>query len=204
MHIKIKAEKRELGKKSDLKNYRKEGFIPAVVYGEGKEGINILLPVIPFQKAYKKSIGEVAIFEIEVGNKKYSTFIKEKQIHPVSREFVHIDFVELHKGKHITMEIPINFIGEPKGVKEGGVVEYLHRSLEITCLPKDLPEEIDVDITELHVGDTLHFSNITLPTNISCSLSGAATIIAIKESRMSVESNKGEATTEAAAPADNA
>ncbi|HPR16897.1 MAG TPA: 50S ribosomal protein L25 [Candidatus Cloacimonadota bacterium] len=204
MHIKIKAEKRELGKKSDLKNYRKEGFIPAVVYGEGKEGINILLPVIPFQKAYKKSIGEVAIFEIEVGNKKYSTFIKEKQIHPVSREFVHIDFVELHKGKHITMEIPINFIGEPKGVKEGGVVEYLHRSLEITCLPKDLPEEIDVDITELHVGDTLHFSNITLPANISCSLSGAATIIAIKESRMSVESNKGEATTEAAAPADNA
>jgi large subunit ribosomal protein L25 len=187
MHIKIEAQPREIGKKSDLNKLRSEGFIPAIIYGEGKPGINIKLPVNDFLKNYKKSIGEVSIFDIHVKGKKYSTFIRDKQINPVSREFVHIDFVELHKGKPITMDIPFKFIGEPKGAHEGGVVEYLHRTIEISCLPKDLPEEIEIDITHLRVGDSLHFADISLPENITAHMTDDTTIISVKEARLRVE-----------------
>lgn len=192
MNVKIKAEKRELGKKSDLKNLRKNGFVPAVIYGQGQEGINILLEAKSFQKVYRKTIGEVAIFDIDLDGEKHSTFIKDKQIHPVSREFVHIDFVELHKGKPITMEIPLNFVGVAKGAKEGGVVEFLQRSIEISCLPKDLPSEIEVDISNIGVGEALHFAEISLPENVTASIDDAITIVSVKEPQMKLVSEEAE------------
>jgi len=180
MNIKIEATLRELGKKSDLKNLRKEGFIPAVIYGEGQVGTNIVLSEIPFQKQYRKSIGGVAIFEIEMDGKKINTFIKDKQIHPVSRKFMHIDFVELHKGKPITLNVPIQFIGDPLGVKEGGLLELLHRKIEITCLPKDLPEDIVIDVSNLNIGDSIHFGDIQLADNITASMSDVTTLVAVR------------------------
>ncbi len=187
MHVAIKAKTRKIEKRSDLNRYRKEGFIPAVVYGGGKEGKNILIDKIDFQKGYRKTIGNVAIFDIEIDGEEYPTFIKDKQIHPVTREFVHIDFVELHKGKPITLEIPFNFVGVAKGSKEGGVVEYLLRTIEISCLPKDLPEEIEVDISNIGVGEALHFSEITLPENITTTMADTTTLVSVKEPKMHIE-----------------
>lgn len=184
MNVKIKAKIRELGKKSDLKRYRKEGFIPAVIYGEGKEGKYILLDHTAFNKSFRKTIGGVAIFDIDIDGEKHSTFIKDKQVHPVSRKIVHIDFVELHKGQPITLEIPINFVGVAKGSKEGGVVEYLHRSIEISCLPKDIPDEIEVDISELGVGDALHFAEVDLPDTIATTMADDTALVSVKEPQM--------------------
>ena len=191
MNIKIEAKLRELGKKSDLKNLRKEGFIPAVIYGEGQVGTNILLSEIPFQKQYKKSIGEVTIFEFDLDGKTISAFIKDKQVHPVSRKFMHIDFVELHKGKPITLNVPIRYIGEAAGTKEGGLLELIHRELEITCLPKDLPEDVVIDVSDLGIGDSIHFKDIQLAENISTSMSDVTTLAAVrapkKEEEVEVE-----------------
>ena len=191
MNIKIEAKLRELGKKSDLKNLRKEGFIPAVIYGEGQVGTNILLSEIPFQKQYKKSIGEVTIFEFDLDGKTISAFIKDKQVHPVSRKFMHIDFVELHKGKPITLNVPIRYIGEASGTKEGGLLELIHRELEITCLPKDLPEDVVIDVSDLGIGDSIHFKDIQLAENISTSMSDVTTLAAVrapkKEEEVEVE-----------------
>jgi len=191
MNIKIEAKLRELGKKSDLKNLRKEGFIPAVIYGEGQVGTNILLSEIPFQKQYKKSIGEVTIFEFDLDGKTISAFIKDKQVHPVSRKFMHIDFVELHKGKPITLNVPIRYIGEAAGTKEGGLLELIHRELEITCLPKDLPGDVVIDVSDLGIGDSIHFKDIQLAENISTSMSDVTTLAAVrapkKEEEVEVE-----------------
>ncbi|MCK4653294.1 MAG: 50S ribosomal protein L25 [Candidatus Cloacimonetes bacterium] len=183
MNIKIEAQLRDKGKRSDLNKFRNQGYIPAIIYGEGKEGTKILLQKIPFLKNYKKSLGEVAFFEIKVNGKSYTTLIKEKQIHPVTREFTHIDFVELHKGKKITLEIPINYTGEALGTQEGGLLEILHRKIEISCLPKDIPEEIKVDVSNLEIGDSIHFADIEMPENVDTNMSDITTLVAVRAPR---------------------
>lgn len=180
MNIKIEATLREIGKKSDLNKFRREGFIPAVIYGEGQIGTNILLKNIDFLKQYKKSIGEAAVFELNLEGKKINVFIKDKQIHPVSRELVHIDFVELHQGKPVTLSVPIHYIGVAKGTKEGGLLELLHRKMEISCLPKDIPEEIEIDVSNLGIGESIHFRDIQLAENITSSMSDITTLAAVR------------------------
>jgi len=176
MNIKINAEKRELGKRTNLTKLRKKGFIPGIIYGAGQEGIKISFNARDYTREYKKSIGAVAFFDITVDGKTYKAFIKEKQIHPLTREIVHIDFLELHKGKSITIEIPINFTGEALGIKEGGVFEIIHRTIQVTCLPKDIPEEISFDISNMNIGDSIHLSDLTISEDIATELSDEITI----------------------------
>ena len=180
MNIKIEATLREKGKRSDLNRYRREGFIPAVIYGDGKIGVNILLQKIEFMRSYKESIGEVAIFDVNLAGKNFSTFIKEKQVHPVSREFVHIDFVELHKGKSITLKIPMHYTGLAIGTSEGGSLEIMHHNIEVSCLPKDIPDEIKIDVTHLAIGDSIHFREIELSEGATTNMSEATTLVAVR------------------------
>ena len=183
MNVKVEAKLREIGKKSVLKKYRNENLIPGIIYGEGNEGLKILIPKIQFHKDYKKTVGEVAFFNIHVDGKEFNTFIKEKQIHPVTREFVHIDFMEFHKGKEITLKIPFRYIGEAEGIQEGGQLEILHREIEISCLPIDIPEEISIDVSELKIGDSIHFGDITIPKNIETNMSEITTLVAVRAPR---------------------
>ncbi len=176
MNININAKKRNLGKRSDLTELRKEGLIPGIIYGAGQEGIKIAFNARDYTREYKKSIGSVAFFDITVDGNTYKTFIKEKQIHPLTREVVHIDFLELHKGKSITIDVPINFEGEALGIKEGGVFEVIHRTIMVTCLPKDIPEEIKYDISNMTIGDSIHLSDLDIPGDITTDLSDEITI----------------------------
>ena len=176
MNIKIKAEKRNLGKRSDLTKLRKEGLIPGIIYGAGQEGIKIAFNARDYTREYKKSIGAIAFFDITVDGNTYKTFIKEKQIHPLTREIMHIDFIEFHKGKPITIDVPINFNGEAPGTKEGGVFEIIHRTIQVTCLPKDIPEEIKIDISNMNIGDSIHFKDLDISEDIATGLSDEITI----------------------------
>ena len=180
MNVKIKAQKREKGKKSDLKNLRKKGFIPAIIYGEGKEGTKVTLQSSEFNSVYKKTIGEMSLFDIDIEGEKTLTIIREKQIHPVSREIIHVDFVELHKGKPITLNVPIRFVGEPIGVKDGGVLDVLHRHLEVSCLPKDLPEVVELNVENLKIGETIHLFNLDLDSSLTLKLPDDAAIVAVR------------------------
>ncbi len=176
MNININAEKRSLGKKSDLNVLRDKGLIPGIIYGAGQEGMKISFNAREFAREYKKSIGTVAFFDIAVDGNTYKTFIKERQIHPLTREVVHIDFLELHKGKSITIDVPINFSGEALGAKEGGVFEVIHRTIQVTCLPKDIPEEISFDISNMNIGDSIHLNDLNLPEDLDTDLSDEITI----------------------------
>lgn len=179
MNIEIQAEKRNLGKKSNLNELRQNGFIPGIVYGAGQEGIKIAINARDFARQFRKSIGSISFFDITVDGKTYKTFIKQRQINPLTREIVHLDFLELHEGKNITIDVPINFKGEAPGTKEGGVLEIIHRKLQISCLPKDIPEEIRVDVSELNIGDTVHFSDLKLSKNIVTELTDETTIVGV-------------------------
>jgi large subunit ribosomal protein L25 len=167
MNVKLDATKRMTGRKSINKQARKDGLIPAIIYSSGKEGINISINRAAFIQKYRKTIGELAFYDITVDGETYKTIIKDRQIHPVSREFMHIDFMELHAGQEITLEVPINYIGDAPGVSAGGTLDIIERKMEISCLPKDIPEEITIDLSNLNLGATLHFSDIEMPANVN-------------------------------------
>ena len=192
MNIKINAEKRELGKRSDLTELRKEGFIPGIIYGAGQEGIKIAFNARDYTREYKKSIGAVAFFDITIDGKTYKTFIKEKQIHPLTREIVHIDFLELHKGKPITIDVPINFTGEALGTKEGGVFEIIHRVIQVTCLPKDIPDEISFDISSMNIGDSIHVSDLNVSEDMNIELTDEITIAILNVPKLAGEPEEEE------------
>jgi large subunit ribosomal protein L25 len=170
MNIVIEASKREIGTKSDLSNLRKNDFIPGVVYGPGREPLSIQLDKNLFLKEYRKTIGELVIFVLKIEKKKYQTIIKDKQIHPVTREIQHIDFLELRQDSKIRVNVPVKYIGTPAGVKEGGVLEIMIRVVEISCLPKDLIEDIEIDISHLEIGKSVQIGDLNFE-NAEVSLS---------------------------------
>jgi large subunit ribosomal protein L25 len=182
MVIKIEAAKRALGKKSDRKNLRKGGKIPAVVYGSGKVGTNIQLEASDFMKAYKKGIGELAIFNVNIDGEEHRCIIKDKQIHPVRRDVLHVDFLELNPGHEVSLTLPIKFVGDPESLKLGGVLDIIHRDLQISCLPKDIPEDVEVDISNLAINESIHVKDITIP-NVTIKDAEDVSIVIIHEKK---------------------
>ena len=179
MNIKIEAKRRETKTKSDLTQMRNAEIIPAIIYKAGEEGMNISIIEADFAKEYRKSIGEISYFLINVDGKEYKTIIKEKQVHPVSRRIQHIDFLELVAGNKTSLRIPLKYFGEPAGFKEGGKLEILVRDIKIKCLPKDIPEEVRIDLAPLKVGQSIYFSDLKL-ANIYSRLPGNTVLAQVK------------------------
>ncbi|MDP8323232.1 MAG: 50S ribosomal protein L25 [Candidatus Stygibacter australis] len=183
MIIKIEAKKRETKMKSDLTVMRNAKIIPAIIYKAGEEGLQISIVNADFIREYRKSIGEISYFLINVDGKEYKTIIKEKQIHPVSRLIQHIDFLELVPGNKSTLKVPLKYFGEPLGLKEGGTLEILVREITIKCLPKDIPEEINIDLSPIGVGQSIHFRDLEMK-NIYSSLPGNTVLAQVKGARI--------------------
>lgn len=160
MIFKINAVPRNTVRKSDLSKLRRDGMIPAVVYGYGVEPIKITLDKVEFMKLYKKSFNEIVFYEVKIANNEYHTLIKERQMHPVSREILHVDFMVIPPHQTIEVDVPIKFIGTPIGAKSGGFMDILHRTLKIQCVEDAIPGDIEVDISHLNVGEALHVSQL--------------------------------------------
>lgn len=163
MVIKIEAKRRTLGKKSDRKNLRKNAYIPGIMYGQGEEGIPVQFEATDFMKAYRTGIGELAIFNVMLDGEENRCVLKDKQIHPVRRDITHVDLLMLHPDTEVSLSLPIRYVGEAAGLEEGGIVDIILRELNIVCLPKDIPESVEVDISELEIGDAIHVSSISIP-----------------------------------------
>jgi len=176
--LKLAVQTREIGNKSARKNLRKGGNIPAIIYSEGQPGIPISVPTNEFFKLYKKSIGEMAVFHLMLEGKEHFALIKARQIHPVTRNFVHVDFLELKKDKEISLPVPINFIGTPSSLKSGGVLEKSLQKLQITCRPGQIPNDIPLSIDELKIGDTIYVKDIKVK-DIVIQDSGDLAIVAV-------------------------
>lgn len=160
MILSIEAVKRITEKKSDLVELRNNGFIPAVIYGEGIEALSIAVKSAEFTKIYKKSIGEMAFYDVNVESKKYHCILKDKQVHPVRRDFLHLDFMAVKAKTHVEVEIPLKFVGEPIGLKSGGLMDILLRNVKISCQANQVPQDIEIDISKLEVGSSLHIGDL--------------------------------------------
>jgi large subunit ribosomal protein L25 len=148
---------------------RREGKIPAVLYGPNKETVLLSVVVNDLEQVLKKSRSGQVLLNLVIQNGESSTrpaMIKELQIHPVSNAFLHADFYEISMDRKIKVKVPVVVTGKAVGVEEGGILQIIRRELEVLCLPFALPESIEVDITDLDVGDSIHVGDIPLEGEI--------------------------------------
>ncbi len=165
--IVLEVLKREKAGKEVAKKLRRDGFIPGVVYGAGEKPTPVQIPTNAFIKFRRSGHGENALITLNIKNGKTASekvLIRDIQKDPVKDNVIHIDFQHVSLTKKITIKIPIHLVGTPTGVKDqGGILQQVLRELEITCLPTDIPEKVEVDVTALKIGDSIHVSDLSLP-----------------------------------------
>jgi len=160
----------DLGKGASRRLRRLAEMVPAIIYGEGKAPVNISIPHKDIQKALSNEAFFSHIITLHVDGKPEQVVIKALQRHPAKPRIMHADFQRVSADHAIVVAVPLHFINEDKckGVKIGGgsIIKVLNE-LQISCLPKDLPEFIEVDMTELGVGEAIHISQIALPKGVT-------------------------------------
>ena len=145
--------------KTEAKQLRAEGNVPCVIYG-GEKQIHFYSPMILFREIVYTDKAHFVSINVE-GNI-IQAILQDIQFHPVSEAIVHADFLELHKGKLIKMDIPVDFIGTPVGVTSGGLLVKKRRKLRVQAIPKDMPETITVDVTKLDFGTSLKVGDLQI------------------------------------------
>jgi len=154
---------------SPARELRRKGKIPAVFYGPETETILLSVNISDLEQAMKKGTSSQVLFSLVIQNgktNKKTVMIKELQIHPVSRNFLHVDFYEIDMNRKINVKVPVTIKGKSKGLELGGTLQILRRELEVLCLPLKIPESIEVDITDLDIGDSVHVDEIPLEGDI--------------------------------------
>jgi len=163
----LKAAPRARTGSGRLNQMRREGWIPSVIYGRGTENINLKVDAKTFADLLAHSSSENIIVNLEIeGQGTRLAFLQSIQHDPLSGKALHADFRAIDENTAITAHIPTHLNGESPGVKAGGLIEQYVHAIEITCLPNDLPETIEVDISNLQVGDSLHIGDITYPAGV--------------------------------------
>lgn len=169
--MQLKTFKRASGKKSELNQIRRSGNIPAVVYAKGQPGANITVDGKEFQALLRgvKS-GCLSTTKIHLGGDvgAQEVVLKEIQYHPTTYAVWHLDFEALDAASPVSVKVPVQCAGVPDcvGIKLGGTLRQVIRSMRVSCLPKDIPTEFQVDIRELQIGQTKRLSDITLPAGV--------------------------------------
>jgi large subunit ribosomal protein L25 len=167
--IELNAESRsDLGKGAS-RRLRKNGLVPAIIYGGDAEPAAITLKHNEFIHELDNEAIYTQVLSLKIGKAKEDVILRDLQRHPFKNLIMHADFLRIDQKKAIHVFVPLHFINEEKchGVKqEGGLLNHLQTEIEIMCLPKDLPEYLEVDVIDLKLGESLHLSDIKLPAGI--------------------------------------
>ncbi len=162
--VALSAERREGTGKGAARQLRMKGRIPAVIYGHGRVPESLSVSESELEKALTGIAAESTVFDLSVAGTEVKTLIREIQRHPTRPKIIHVDFYEIHAGEKITLEVPIYLVGIPEGVRNaGGVLDQVLREIEIEVLPTDIPDRVELDVSALEIGDSLHVSDLTVP-----------------------------------------
>lgn len=192
--FKVKAEPRSGLGTSTVRRLRRTGNIPAVVYGVGKAPQNLQVNTRDFTRGLQKQESEHVIMDLEIGGASaLKCLLQDVQHHAVTGEVIHADFHEISLTEKLRVKVPVRLVGEPIGVtQQGGVVDHLVREIEIECLPLDIPDHINLDITSLGVGHSFKAGDIKLDAKLHLLTNKEIAIVSVTAQR---------AEEEAAAPA---
>lgn len=201
------AELRDDSGRGASRRLRKDGKLPGILYGGGQEATPITLNHDDVFHHLEQEAFYSHILNLTIGKKKQKVVLKDLQRHPYKPTITHIDLQRVSETEKLTMRVPIHFLNEEKciGVKQsGGIVSHIMTELEVTCLPKDLPEYIEVDVLNLDVGDSIHVEELQLPEGVvSYAMEhggdGSAPVVAVNMPRVVIEEEEeAEAEAEAA------
>ena len=202
---KINGLKRESVGKVATKALRNAGKVPCVVYG-GDTPIHFSADEIAFKDLVYTPDVHTVVIALEDGTK-VECILQDIQFHPVNDKIIHIDFYQIFDDKEVTMEIPVRIVGNSKGVRNGGVLRIVNRKLRVKALPKNLPDFIEADITEMRIGNKMYITEIEQDkfkimhgeNTVICQVRTSRTVIADEEEE---EGEEGEEATSEAAPAE--
>ena len=177
--FKVQAKLREGRGKNDARRARRDGMVPITVYGGGAETVAAVAPARDLAAILRSESGRNTIFTIDVeGAGTSEVMFHDRQIDPVKGRLIHADLTRLVKGQKIEVTVPLHLVGEPIGVKEKqGVLEQIIREIEIRCEPRQIPDSLDVDVTNLDVHELLHVSDIAVGEGVEI-LTDAEQVIA--------------------------
>lgn len=163
----LKVTSRALHGRGPARRLRVEGSIPAIIYGKsGNQSVAVAQEA--FRDLMRAKGNAASLIDLEVDGKKMLSLIKEFQRHPITQKFLHIDIMEIDPNSPMTAAIPVRAIGEAHGVKtDGGTLAIVSQTINVRCLPKDLPEFIEIDVTELKVNESIHVGEVKAPKGIT-------------------------------------
>lgn len=189
---KLIAKKRELQGSSNMRRIRRAGTLPGVIYGEGKEGLAIQLDTHEFEQMLHHHASETMLVKIDIeGEGVISALVKEVQHHPVSSDLMHVDLQKVIAGKPIQVEIMLELVGEAAGVKAGGTLDHVMHSISVECLPRNLVDSIELDVSDMEIGTVLHVSDLQLGADFKVLVDEEAIVASVAEPRAEEEEEEG-------------
>lgn len=206
--VKFAVEAREARGKGGARKLRQRGMAPGVVYGGGREATPIAFDVASFERLITTSHGGVNTLIDLAGDSPVAgrtVMAKELQREPVRGAITHVDFFEINMREKLEVEVPIHLIGTPAGVVLGGVLDQQLREVLLMCLPDSIPDGIDVDVSAMELGDSLHLADLNVPEGCEFHAEGTITVATVliprivKEDEEDAAESEAEETTEAAA-----
>jgi len=185
-HLKLAAQNRTVSGRNAVKKVKAAGFVPAVIYGDKNQPQNLQIATRDINALMAHASSENILVDLEIsdGPNKVSrlALIHEIQHHPVGRQILHVDFQAVSATETLTASVPIEPVGEANGVKNfGGLLSQNLHEIELECLPKDLPESIQVDVSALNMGESIHVRDLVLPNGVTSTLDGDLTVFAVAE-----------------------
>jgi large subunit ribosomal protein L25 len=188
--VKLAAQTRSEVGRAAVKKIKSQGFVPAVIYSHDKAPLNLKVAEREINTLLAHAAGEHILVDLDIANgpADQMAIIQEVQHHPVTQQILHVDFHGVSANEEIESSIPIEPVGEAVGVKSyGGILEQLLRSLTIRSLPRDLPEIINVDVSGLNVGESIHVKDLALPSGVTAVDDEDVTVFLVAEPNVAAE-----------------
>ncbi len=185
---KLIVKKRDLVGSSNARRLRGVGCLPGVIYGSGKAPVSVEMDLHDFELILHHHSSESLLIDITVeGEGDMSVLVKEVQHHPVTSDLVHVDLQRVDASKPIHVEVAIELVGDSAGVKVGGVLDLVMHTISVECLPADLVEAFEVDVSHLQIGDSLHVSDLNLGDKYKVLADPTALIVSVHGQRAEEE-----------------
>jgi large subunit ribosomal protein L25 len=179
---------RENSGKGAARSLRREGRVPAVIYGHGREPKTLSINTRDLEKLLEHISAENTVIDLDFDGTSARTLIREIQRHPFKRQILHVDFQELVAGEKVIVRVPVILIGVPDGVRmDGGILDQTMRELEVEVDPSSIPNHIEVDVTKMVIGSSMHVSDITLPEGVEVVAEEDASVAVVSAPRAAVE-----------------
>jgi large subunit ribosomal protein L25 len=187
--------------KGAARKLRRAGSVPAVIYGHKREPMSLSVPTRELERLLERVAAETTVVELSIDGKVSRTLIREIQKHPFKKQLVHIDFQELVAGEQITVNVPLVIVGTSIGVRSfAGILDQTMRELEVTVDPSAIPNHIDVDVSALNIGDSIHVRDLKIPAGVTVLTDTDASVVVVAAPKVNATDAAAAAAAAAAEP----